>query len=422
MHQRTWLSILTLPIVAAFTYPVVFNSNHDMPRIEIWSTNRDSRIDIAAAQEVLALIRSDYVDEPDIEKVISGGIKAVLEQAHPMNSYLTPEDLRLSDPSSVGIGIAVIKKQMCALVISVIPGSPAARLGLKVGDVIQKLDNHPVDDMSVWTLERKLHGRAGSTMTILRYLPDTLEFDSITLRSEIIKAPPIVVSSDSRASIITLTDLNHGRFLELKAILENLNHNLPIILDIRQCAGGSLVEVASVAGMFIPNGPLVTIQEVGKQPILLSVTPTNVCRFANVAVLQGRYTIGAAEVLSAALKRHLIPIFGDRTYGLGVERTRFLLRCGGAADIVNKYWIGAGGEPLGINCDNMEDQRSIGVLKNNVRSATSSPGYCGVLPNYSIQIGKSVDDWLPMVLEIIEAEHKSNAVNLPMATKLTCNY
>ena len=33
MHQRTWLTLLTFPLVAAFTYPVMFQPVHDAPRV-----------------------------------------------------------------------------------------------------------------------------------------------------------------------------------------------------------------------------------------------------------------------------------------------------------------------------------------------------------------------------------------------------
>jgi len=404
MHQRTLLSILTLPIVTAFTYPVVFRPTQDALRIEMWNANRDSNVGFSDIQEVLALIGSDYVDEPDMDKVIDGGMQSVLEHAHPMNSYLTVGDLQLSDPGLADIGITVIKRQIYALVISVVPGSPAARSGFKVGDIIRKLDNNSVSIMNTWTLERKLRGRVGSDLSVLRYIANTGKLEKLTLKREIIKVPPITFISDSRVNIVTLTDLNQGRSLELRSILEGLNHNVPLILDIRNCAGGSLFEAASVAGMFVSDGPLVTIQEVGKPSVQLSVIPASILKFARVALLQGRYTVGVSEVLSSALKRQLVPVFGDSTYGLGVERTRFLLRHGGAAEIVNKRWIGAGGELLGTSGKRPDDQKAMEVLKDDIGVTISSPGNCGVLPNYAIKVSSSVDDWLPRVLEIIKTK------------------
>jgi carboxyl-terminal processing protease len=56
--------------------------------------------------------------------------------------------------------------------------------------------------------------------------------------------------------------------------------------------------------------------------------------------------VGPAEVLAAALKQAGTPTLGERTAGLGVERSRIPLRQGGAVELVTRRWVGAGGEKL----------------------------------------------------------------------------
>ncbi|MBP7618634.1 MAG: hypothetical protein KA743_08970, partial [Geothrix sp.] len=68
--------------------------------------------------------------------------------------------------------------------------------------------------------------------------------------------------------------------------------------------------------------------------------------FARMALLMGRSTLGASEVLAACLKKGGIRTFGERTPGLGVERTRFALKQGGAVELVSRRWVGLGGEKL----------------------------------------------------------------------------
>jgi C-terminal processing protease CtpA/Prc len=68
--------------------------------------------------------------------------------------------------------------------------------------------------------------------------------------------------------------------------------------------------------------------------------------FARLALLTGRSTVGAPEVLAACLKKGGARIFGERTPGLGVERQRFNLKQGGAVELVARRWVGLGGEKL----------------------------------------------------------------------------
>ena len=416
MHQRTWLSLFTFPLVAAFTYPVMFQPVREAPKI----VAPDPLAGLSDIQDVLTLVRDNYVDTPDMEKVIGGGIQGVLERAHPLNSYLSPEDLHLPDPGPGSIGITVVKRNIYAQVVAVVPDSPAAKAGFQVSDMVRKVDGDSIGPMSAWSLERRLKGPVGSDLTLLRYAAANGDLKKITVKRIRMQAPPISVRRDPRATVVAIPDLAPGRAAELKALLPGFDHKLPLVLDLRQCAGGSLPEAGLVAGLFVGEGPLATVEEVGKAPIQLAITPAGLPPFAQVAVLQGTYTLGPAEALSAALKKQSVPLFGERTYGLGVERTRFLLKQGGAVEIVNKRWMGAGGEYLGAGGERPEGAKPQDTVKGGGGAAPKSEpfGY-GVTPTYVIKPArpdehagkgpKAEDDPLPKILEQLTAKPKAAA-------------
>ena len=190
MHQRSWLSLLTLPLVAAFTYPVMFQPVQDAPRLTAQVAAQDPLAGLSDIQDVLTLVRDNYVDKPDMEKVISGGIQGVLERAHPLNSYLTAEDLHLPDPGPAGVGITVVKRQIYAQIVAVVPDSPAAKAGFQVSDMVRKLDGESIGPMSAWTLERRLRGPVGSELTLLRYVAANGDLKKITLKRELSSRRP----------------------------------------------------------------------------------------------------------------------------------------------------------------------------------------------------------------------------------------
>ena len=101
-----------------------------------------------------------------------------------------------------------------------------------------------------------------------------------------------------------------------------------------------------MAGLFAAGGTFVTIQEHGQKDRIVEFKTAGEAPFAKVILLLGPSTLGPAEALASALKKAGDPTFGERTPGLGVERTRLLLRQGGAVELVTKRWIGAGGEKL----------------------------------------------------------------------------
>jgi carboxyl-terminal processing protease len=382
MHQRTLLSILTLPFVTAFTYPVVFQQAQPAAQVETSKGTPDPLAGLSDIQDVLTLVRDNYVDVPDMEKVIAGGIEAALERAHPMNAYLTPEDLRLADPGPAQVGLMVLKKSIWAQVLAVVPGSPAAKAGIQVGDIIRKIDGESAGAMSSWALERRFRGEVGSELDLVDYDNTTGQLKKFTLKRELIKPPALIVRKDPKGTMITLPDLSAGRAEELKNLLAVMDRDLPLVLDLRSCAGGDLTEAVRVASLFAGGGTLVTVQEPGKKDRPVEVPKSSAVPFPQVAVLLGPGTVGASEGLASYLKKQALLTVGERTASMGIERTRILLKQGGAVELVNQRWLGAGDEKL--------DRQ-------------------GVVPDEALKGLQPGEDPLPKVLEILEAKRKKAA-------------
>lgn len=380
MHQRTWLSILTLPIVTAFTYPVVFQQAQPAPRIEVGKASpQDPLSGLSDIQDVLTLVRDNYVDTPDMEKVIGGGIETALERAHPLNAYLSPEELRLPDPGPGQVGLTLLKKTIWAQVVAVTPGSPADKAGIVAGDVVRKIDGDSIGSMSSWVLERRLKGPVGSEINLVDYDNVSGQLKKINLKRELVKRPDILVRREAKVILVSLPDLSQGRAAELKGLLADIDRGLPLVIDLRRCAGGELSEATQVAALFAGEGPFLTVQEAGKADRVVSVAAAEPLAVPKMAVLLGYGTVGAGEGLAAFLKKKAIFMIGERTAALGVERSRILLKQGGAVELVNRRWIGAGGEKL--------DRQ-------------------GVTPDAAMKLSRPDEDPLPKVLEILAAKLK----------------
>ncbi len=379
MHQRTWLVLLTLPLVTTFTYPMVFRQAATPTKTEAGKATQDPLAGLSDVQDVLTLIRDHYVDVPDMEKVIAGGVEEALERAHPMNAYLPPEEIRLPDPGPAHVGLMLLKKSIWAQVVAVTPGGPAAQAGIQVGDVIRKIDGESVGSLSAWALERRLKGAPGTELKLVNYESTNGQLKTIVLKREIVRRPAIAVHKDGKGSRVTLPDFSAGRSGELRSVLSGLDPKLPLVIDLRNCAGGELAEAASITALFGKEGTLATVQEAGKPDRSVAVGKPEPLAFAKVAVLQGLGTAGASETFAAFLKKQSIPLVGERTAGLGVERSRFPLKQGGALELVNRRWLGAGGEKL--------DRQ-------------------GVLPDEALKGLPAGEDPMPKVLEILEARSK----------------
>lgn len=385
-------------MVATFTTPMIVKTPPPA-RSEQTAASQDPLAGLADIQDVLDLVRNNYVEAPEMDKVVGGGIQAALERVHPLNALLTQEDLRLPDPGPADPGLRLLKRGIYAQVISVLGGSPAAKAGFRVGDVIRKIDGQSIATMSQWTLERRLRGPEGSEVNLTRSLYATGETKQTGLTRIKPEMPPVVLRKSDTVAVLVVPDLLPGRVAEIRRQIEGLDRALTLILDFRECAGGTLQEAAAVGGLFLGEGTLATIQEAGKPDVTVSITPGKLAPFAALAFLLGPWTIGPAEALASAMKRQDVPTFGDRTYGLGVERLRFHLRQGGAVELVARRWIGAGGEKLG---------------------GTSGPGpdRPGVAAMHVMRGLKPDEDPVPRVLELLKApKPKPEAVAAPAPGK-----
>lgn len=345
MHARTWLSALSLPLVAAFTWPVA-TQKLPAPEGVKAAPAQDPLAGLTDIEDVLALVQANYVDRPDMPKVIGGGIQAALERAHPLNSLLTPGDLRAGDPGPARAGMTVVKRGIYAQVLAVVPGGPADQAGVQVGDVIRRVDDEPIGPLSAWRLDRLLQGQPGAKVALFRYAAATADLGKVEVTLQVLKPRAITVRTTDQGSLVTLPDLKAGRAAELKSDLAKLDHAKPLILDLRDDTEGSLQEAAAVAGLFTGAGPFATIQDAGKPDRAVAIPSSGLPPFKQLVVIQGPSTLGAAEALSSCLKKTGAAIVGDRTPGLGVAQTRIPLREGGAVELVTERWIGDGGEKL----------------------------------------------------------------------------
>lgn len=380
MHQRSWLALLSFPLVGTFTVPVVLQ-NAPAPKPSSAKVSQDPLAGLADIQDVLGLIRDNYVDAPDMEKVLAGGIQGVIERTHPLNALLTAEDLRLPDPGPADLGMVLIKRGIYAQVVGVQPGGPAAKAGIQSGDVIRKMDGDSLGPMSAWALERRLRGPVGSEVLLLKYGISDNQLGKVTLQREVAQRIPMGIRKEEKATLITLADLGSGRAAELKALLQGVDHDKPLVLDLRSCMGGTLAEAAQAGGL-LASGPLATVQEAGGKETPHALVSGGLEPFKQAAILVGTGTLGSPEALASALKKAGVKVIGERTAGLGLERSRILLRQGGALELVTKRWLGPGREKL--------DRQ-------------------GVVPDNILRGLKPDEDPLPKVLPLLEAPDAAKA-------------
>lgn len=366
MNPRNWLVLGTLPIVLGVTTPywspmrqwsttATAATLQDPSAIQKNEVNLDQLAGLADIQDILDLMNDRYVEIPDMELVINGGIQSALEKSHPFNSWLSATDIKEEDLGVASVGMTLIKRGIYASVLAVVPGGPADRAGIRPGEVIRRLNGLSLNKMSAWKMQRLTKGPVGTELEVQRYPKDAVEPVKTQLKLEIPRVSPLGFQTSPRGSLITLSDLKPGRDKEFSALLGRLTPNQPLILDLRNSSEGTPQVALNIANLLCSEGLFATLRTTNKPDVNLTLTPSSPRPTMKLLVIQDATTSGVAELLASALKRHgKAKNLGGRTAGLGVALGRFPLSQGGALELVMERWTGAGLEKLdqtGVNVD-----------------------------------------------------------------------
>src|SRR5579862_4050435 len=106
---------------------------------------------IGVFSDVVAHIKSEYVEEPDMKSVTLGALNGLLEAIDPFASYLNADQykeyLKTKDARKADVGLILSKKFGYVGVVGSIPGSPAAKAGLATGDMLETIKGVATRDM-----------------------------------------------------------------------------------------------------------------------------------------------------------------------------------------------------------------------------------------------------------------------------------
>jgi carboxyl-terminal processing protease len=283
---------------------------------------------IGVYQQVLRRIQSDYVTDPNMEKVTTGALHGLLESLDPDSSYLTPAEYKnYKDRPTSGVaqvGLTVSKRYGYATVVNVTPGTPADQEHINDGDVIESIGDQSTREMSLAVIRLMLDGKPGSTVNLTLVRPGKPDPDKLALTRTLVSEPPMAEQKYDNDSILYLKPgvVSKERVDEIAAKIKN-NKGRKILLDLRDASGGDEQEGLRLANLFIQQGTLGMLEGQKYPKQTFTADPSLCITSAPLVVLVNRGTYGPAELTAAAIedaKRG--DVVGERTFGEGsVQKT-----------------------------------------------------------------------------------------------------
>lgn len=318
------------------------------------TANEKAYRDLGVYSEVLSRIKQDYVIEPDLKKVTDGAIRGLLESLDPYNTYLNAQEyqdyIQRPNPGPAGIGVFLSKRYSYVTVVSVLPGGPGEKAGIKVGDLIDRVENSAARDLSVLQIDRLLAGSPGSVVTLAVVRGSRGEPQKVAVTRALPRAPPVVAKMvHDHTGYLRVATFNRGKAAEIASKLKDLISNGAdkIVLDLRNCAEGDVEEAVNTASLFLDTGLVAYLsgQHYPRQDF--PVKPSSQVSKLPLVVLINQSTAGPAELVASAVQgNHRGDVVGVRSFGVGVYQKLIPVGDGSALLLSVAKYYGPGGNVI----------------------------------------------------------------------------
>lgn len=303
--------------------------------------------------DVMSLIKDNYVDVKEAEKLLLGAIRGMVKTLDPFSQFMEPEiykEMKTETKGEFGgLGIRISIKEEWLTVITPIPGTPAYRIGILPEDKIIKIEGESTRGIKLSGAVEKLRGKPGTKVTITVAREGESEAIDFTITRQIIKIKTIRSKMlTDNIGYIRLTEFNANSKKDLDKALKKLSTDgmTSLVFDLRNNPGGLLDIAVAVCKDFIGDDKLVVYTQ-GRDPASRrDYISSGKAAYGDLpmVVLVNRGSASGSEIVAGAmqdLKRALI--IGTTTFGKGSVQSVFPLEGGNALRLTTaKYYTPAG--------------------------------------------------------------------------------
>lgn len=322
----------------------------------------------AKLAEIHSCIEDYYLFDTDAATQLTGMCNGLVDSlGDPYAEYFTPDELALflasSEGELVGIG-AVIQanpktQEIC--ITFVLPDGPAAKAGIRVGDILLMVGDMQTDQIPLDILSQAhIMGEAGTQVSLTVYRPFTDETLELAVTREKVSFPAteyrMLENRTGYLRIFEFSDHLPAEFISAIEAMESQGME-QLVLDLRSNPGGSLDAAVKVADYLLPDF-FVSDQGESFRATVVSLKDKHgnieqyECNDGNsvelpIVILVNEYSASASELLSGALRDYGCgELVGMNTFGKGISQVLLTLSDGSAVKLTNMEYFTPSGFAL----------------------------------------------------------------------------
>lgn len=321
-------------------------------------TKHDSGIDSTTKNKIDVLkglideyyLYSDEVGEEDLEEgIYSGYINAL---GDPYSVYYDEEETKELYESTSGeySGIGVVFSQnlntKVITAVQVYKGSPAEEAGVKVDDILYKVDGEEAAAVDLSDVVQKIRGEEDTMVELTVLRGDDAKEVVLDIRRRKIEVETVAYEmKEDDIGYIRITEFDSVTYSQFESALKELENAgmKGLVVDLRANPGGNLMTVSNILDLLLPEGTVVyTEDKNGKKEDLTSDEEHQFTK--PMAVLADGNSASAAEIFAGAIQDYeLGPIVGTTTYGKGIVQQIIDLKDGTCVKLtISEYFTPKG--------------------------------------------------------------------------------
>jgi carboxyl-terminal processing protease len=333
--------LLLLAVVLSFVYIPARDE-------DLWDSS------LAKIDSMVSLIEENYFQRVDLEKLTFSSIRGVLETLDPHSYFLDPDTFsRMREDYTgkyYGLGIQIQKQEERLVVVAVIEGTPASRLGILPGDVIATINGESTRPITSFDAMQKLRGPKGTkvTITIIREgfekpLELTIAREEIPLHSV-----PYAFLLQDDVGYIFIRNFAGNTIDEFEEKMASLVQQgmKSLILDLRQNNGGPFFQSVELSDEFLSKGALVVSIRGKNKNYDKQFWAEHDGQYEKVplVILIDQGTASASEIVAGAVMDNDRGfLVGEESFGKGLVQTVFPLASNMAVALTTaKYYTPSG--------------------------------------------------------------------------------
>ena len=301
-------------------------------------------------------IVDNYYGELDRDKLIDGAVEGMISSVGDTFTSYSDTDSTSSFDETIngsyeGIGCTVATLEDGTIsVIDMFEDSPSYKAGLKVGDIILKVDGESYEGKNSNDISNYIKN-SGKSKIVLTVKRDNEEKD-ISINLSKVEIPHVsgkVIEQDSKKigyiKISLFASNSYKQFKNKLDELEKSNIN-DLIIDVRDNSGGYLSSVTDICNLFLDKGKVIYQLEDSKGKVKKKDTTKEKRKYDIVVLINGG-SASASEILASAIKESYGgDIVGTNSYGKGtVQQTKKLLD-GSMIKYTTQKWLTPDGNSI----------------------------------------------------------------------------